>query len=416
LVGQIFRQHFDLFFMKKSTELHSAIDSSSIQLPRRGRVDGFALLWMLAAVGLAGAAAAVIGPAVRDIMETLALRAEQDKLTVMAKQIEQSYTSSDPTINLSMSGNGNRAPLTANVNASDVALGGVNGFIASNAFTSATGTWTPGIGQTGDGLPFSVGTALGNVPAFSATSWECKFAKFISGDDLSSSGFSRAFNRESDDVGKNLFNSKGNKRLLVRGPTDEAGMQRWLLVSVMVPVHRGLRDFPLITFNQLWTLPGADTQTLPFDGTKAALSNIWNFNTYNRTDASRIVVQRIVQRKYTLNLTNSSSDRYMHVQITDGGTTFWVSGATDGFGNFVLSPGEAFPAAGITLRAGTQVIVLSGKLRLGLRGLTTWFPIATTTFAPTLGADVEEGPTEIARFRIQDSSTLFLNPSGTVGG
>jgi hypothetical protein len=178
-----------------------------------------------------------------------------------------------------------------------------------------------------------------------------------------------------------------------------------------------------MTFDQLFLLGNSSGQTLPGGGSAAniALAAAWNTEEAGKTNASRIIIEKFVQRIYTVNMTNSSTDRYMHVQLEDAGTdtTRYYTGVTGSgtdtatAGNFVLSPGEVMPS--ISVAHGTRITVFSGVLKSSLRSNTAWTPVGAT-FAPAVGADITEGPTQILQFRIQDTTTLVLNPTGSVSG
>jgi type II secretory pathway pseudopilin PulG len=110
------------------------------------------------------------------------------------------------------------------------------------------------------------------------------------------------------------FNAYNVQRCLVIGPTNEEGRQRYLLISLMVPPYR-LLAFPATdstqTFNSIWDQD--------WDSTEAQAPALWssllsaeqceNWNSVsqnNRTNASRLLVERIVQPKYNLTLANNS--------------------------------------------------------------------------------------------------------------
>jgi type II secretory pathway pseudopilin PulG len=110
------------------------------------------------------------------------------------------------------------------------------------------------------------------------------------------------------------FNAYNVQRCLVVGPTGEAGQQRYLLISLMVPPYR-MMVFPTAdstqTFNSIWDQN--------WDSTQAQAPSLWNSlltasqysdwnlsSSNNRTNASRLLVERIVQPKYTLTIANNS--------------------------------------------------------------------------------------------------------------
>ena len=119
------------------------------------------------------------------------------------------------------------------------------------------------------------------------------------------------------------FNAYGTQRCLALGPTDEVGQQRYLLLSLMVPPYRSL-VFPTAdstqTFNSIWDQSWESTQaqapTLWASLLTAPQYALWNSATSNnRTNASRLLVERIVQPKYSLTLANNSQTDTAWVDI-----------------------------------------------------------------------------------------------------
>jgi len=160
------------------------------------------------------------------------------------------------------------------------------------------------------------------------------------------------------------FNPYQVQRCLVAGPTGEAGQQRYLLVSLMVPPYRGLA-FPAAdatqTFDSMWDQSWESTQVLAPALWSSLLTpaqySLWNTaSANNRTNASRLLVERIVQPKFTLTLANNSQ--------TD---TAWVDigPAVDAI--------TAAPNSGTTISsslAGFTTGILSGRLVVVRRGPT----------------------------------------------
>jgi hypothetical protein len=350
-----------------------------------------------------GLAAGLMVPIIQETLDGAAMTAESRRLDDLAAAIERSWTNPDLPRNLALAGTSTRAVQSGTLNASDA----TSNFPA----TAFNGLWSPGIGATGVGEAF-----LTVVPA---GSFEQKLVRAISGIDITdatdtggpynaSNAPNSALYREAGDPGQILFNSRGYRRVFLRGPTNEAA-QRWLIVSVMTPpANTAVRDLPPISFDALWSLSSSPSATLPSGGS-GALATAWNSTHLGRTHTSRILVKRITQPKHRVNLSNSSSDRYLHVEIADGPNTFWVNSGTgaqgiDGASHFILSPGEVFPVGGITLLHGTEVTVRSGTLVVGQRGNTVWAP-------PGTAGDITNGPHVMTVFRIQDSTTLLLNPN-----
>jgi type II secretory pathway pseudopilin PulG len=110
------------------------------------------------------------------------------------------------------------------------------------------------------------------------------------------------------------FNPYQVQRCLVVGPAGETGQQRYLLISLMVPPYRALA-FPTAdstqTFNSIWDQSWESTQAQapPLWSTLLTPDQfvLWNTASSNsRTNASRLLVERIVQPKYALTLANNS--------------------------------------------------------------------------------------------------------------
>jgi hypothetical protein len=110
------------------------------------------------------------------------------------------------------------------------------------------------------------------------------------------------------------FNAYNVQRCLVIGPTNEVAQQRYLLISLMVPPYRILA-FPTAdstqTFDSIWDQNWESTQAQAPTSWNSLLSTAqmadWNIlSQNNRTNASRLLVERIVQPKYNLTVANNS--------------------------------------------------------------------------------------------------------------
>jgi type II secretory pathway pseudopilin PulG len=119
------------------------------------------------------------------------------------------------------------------------------------------------------------------------------------------------------------FNAYNVQRCLVIGPAAETGQQRYLLISLMVPPYRSL-DFPVAdstqTFDSIWDQSWESTQAQAPILWSSLLTesqySLWNTaSSNNRTNASRMLVERIVQPKYTLTLANNSQTDIAWVDI-----------------------------------------------------------------------------------------------------
>jgi hypothetical protein len=119
------------------------------------------------------------------------------------------------------------------------------------------------------------------------------------------------------------FNAYQVQRCLMLGPTGEQGQQRYLLISLMVPNYRVL-IFPnqdaTQTFNSIWDQSWESTQSQAPALWSSLLTtdqySAWNIaSSNNRTNASRLIVERIVQPKYTLTIANNSQTDTAWVDI-----------------------------------------------------------------------------------------------------
>jgi type II secretory pathway pseudopilin PulG len=114
--------------------------------------------------------------------------------------------------------------------------------------------------------------------------------------------------------GSIAFNPYQVQRCLVVGPAGEAGQQRYMLLSLMAPPYRVLifpTADPTQTFDSIWDQSWESTQAQAPTLWGTLLSSdqyaLWNTaSTNNRTNASRLLVERIVQPKYSLTVANNS--------------------------------------------------------------------------------------------------------------
>lgn len=167
------------------------------------------------------------------------------------------------------------------------------------------------------------------------------------------------------------FNGYQVQRCLVVGPTGETGQQRYLLLSLMVPPYRAL-VFPTAdatqTFNSIWDQSWESTQSTAPALWASLLSTdqyaLWNTaSSNNRTNASRLLVERIVQPKFTLTLANNSPTDTAWVDIgpaldaitslPNSGTV--ASSSLAGFGSGILSGRLVVVRRGPTLSSAYEV-------------------------------------------------------------
>lgn len=117
------------------------------------------------------------------------------------------------------------------------------------------------------------------------------------------------------------LNARRWERMLFVGPTNEVGQQRYLVLSMMTPFSREL-VFPTTgaLFDEIWnnswegggaTAPAAWSSTLG-----AADFAQWNADSAgNRTNASRVIVERITQRKVDVVVVNNHPTDTVWVDI-----------------------------------------------------------------------------------------------------
>ena len=133
-----------------------------------------------------------------------------------------------------------------------------------------------------------------------------------------------------------VFNSFGMQRCLMVGPAGESGRQRYLLVSLMSPSYRVLA-FPTGDanglFSELWDQSWESVGTQAPAAWSASLTApqfaLWNtLAVAGRTNAARLVVERIVQPKFVVTIANNSPTDGVWVDI--GPATNAISVAAGG--------------------------------------------------------------------------------------
>lgn len=212
------------------------------------------------------------------------LSSERSKLAAMRKDIELSFFETDQARNIGMLGSatGITVPTAGN------SITAINTELDGSALISNAQDWRA-----------KLGTLKGGIPALPVT----------------------IDNPEGTSLAGFAINARRWERLLFVGPTNEVGQQRYLLVSMMTPLSREL-TFPTTgaVFDQIWTnswegagatAPAAWSTTLT-----AAAFNEWNANSSgNRTNASRVVVERITQSKVDIVVVNNNSTDRVWVDV-----------------------------------------------------------------------------------------------------
>jgi type II secretory pathway pseudopilin PulG len=245
--------------------------------PTRGEF----LLMMLVAVAIIGILAGILAPVVANKLDDAQMRSEAETLRSLRKDFEATYDAVD--------------------------------FSALNEASVASSGLPSGIVPTTFDVASSIGSRI-YAPAIAVdpAGWVTKLAikrgvtSFVAGTSysvLSANQYTAI-----------AFNPYGVQRCLVIGPTGEPGQQRYLLMSLMVPRHRVLafpggdvtQDFDSL-WDQSWESVDAQAPSSWAGILTAVQFSLWNtVSANNRTNASRMVVERIVQPKYTLTLANNS--------------------------------------------------------------------------------------------------------------
>lgn len=235
--------------------------------------DGFTLIAVLIAIIVVGLLAGMIGPSVFSALDAADLKAEKEAVASMKTDVESSFNETDFTRN----------------------IGAISG----------TGLGTSSAVATTFASSTNPGASIANTVTTAAYAWQNKLC-LVRGSSLTNGS---VLARDSDPTGV-YFNRAGWTRIMIIGPTNESS-QRYLLISMLTPAHRQL-TFPTgaTTFDEIWnnsweaagsTAPSAWSSRLT-----AAQYALWNEVTVNkRTNAARVLVQRITQGKYTLTIVNN---------------------------------------------------------------------------------------------------------------
>ncbi|HZZ19806.1 MAG TPA: type II secretion system protein [Opitutaceae bacterium] len=248
------------------------------------------LLMLLVAVAIVGVLAGILAPVLANKLDDAQVRSETEALRSLRKDFEATYDSTDFN----------------NLNESSVASSGLPSGCTFTTFDQATGIASRVYGATISVDPYGWVTKLAQKRGVTSYSAGAVYSA------LTESQYTAI-----------AFNPYGAQRCLVVGPTGEAGQQRYLLMSVMAPPYRSL-GFPSAnatqTFNSIWdqSWDAVDSQapSLWASLLPAGQYLLWNTASANgRTNASRLIVERIVQPKYTLTLANNSATDTAWVDI-----------------------------------------------------------------------------------------------------
>lgn len=285
-----------------------------------GGSRGEFLLMLLVAVAIVGILAGILAPVLANKLDDAQLRAEAETLASLKRDFEATYDQVDFT----------------DLNEASVASSGLPSGTVFTTFdtgtTIATRIYGPSIVVDPEGWVTKLALQRGVTSFVAGATYTA----------LTQSQYTSI-----------AFNSYKVQRCLVVGPTGETGQQRYLLLSLMAPPYRVLAfpaADPTQTFDSIWDQSWESTQAQAPSLWSGLLSAdqyaLWNaVSSNNRTNASRLLVQRIVQPKYSLTLANNSQTDTAWVDIgpaTDAMTAAPNSGTTmsssiSGFSSGILS-------------------------------------------------------------------------------
>jgi len=245
---------------------------------------------LLIALAIVGILAGILAPVLSNKLDDAQIRAEQAALAGFRREFEATFDATD----------------YADLNESSLLNSGLPAGTALTTF------------DQGDSFGSRIYASTVTVDPYG---WATKLAQRqgVTGYTVGASYSAASANQYSNLA----FNHFQVQRCLVVGPSSETGRQRYLLISLMVPPYRVLQ-FPTAdasqTFDTIWDqswdsvaaqAPAAWTGLLT--ATDLAL---WNSISSNgRTNASRLLVERIVQPKYSLTLANNSQTDWAWVDI-----------------------------------------------------------------------------------------------------
>jgi type II secretory pathway pseudopilin PulG len=302
-----------------------------MRFTRTRGLGGEFLLMLLIAVAIVGILAGILAPVLGNKLDAAQIRAESETLRSLRKDFEATYDATDYT----------------NLNEASVPDSGLPSGTTFTTFDQATAI---------------ASRIYGPSVVVDPAGWVTKLAQkrgvtsYVVGASYSPSS--------QNEYSAIAFNAYQVQRCLVIGPTGEAGQQRYLLMSLMVPPYRVLA-FPSAdatqTFDSIWDQSWESTQAQPPASWTSLLSAsdyaLWGTaSSSNRTNASRLIVERIVQPKYTLTLANNSQ--------TD---TAWVD--IGPASNAIIAPANSGTVVSSSI-AGFTSGVLSGRLIVVRRGPT----------------------------------------------
>jgi type II secretory pathway pseudopilin PulG len=245
---------------------------------------------LLVAVAIIGVIAGILAPVMANKLDDAQIRAEAATLKSLRLDFEGTYDAVDYN----------------NLNEASVAASGLPSGTVLTTFDQGTGIESRIYGQTVVVDPAGWVTKLAQKRGVSSYVPGATYSA------LTQSQYTAI-----------AFNPYQVQRCLVVGPTGETGQQRYLLMSLMAPPYRVLA-FPTAdstqTFDSIWDQSWESTQAQAPSLWNTLLSSsqytLWNTaSANNRTNASRLLVERIVQPKYALTLANNSQTDTAWVDI-----------------------------------------------------------------------------------------------------
>lgn len=283
-------------------------------------VRGEFLLMLLIAVAIVGILAGILVPVLANKLDDAQMRSEAETLRSLRKDFEATYDAVDYNVLNEASVANSGLPTGTVFTTFDLATAFASRIFSPSVVVDPTG-WVTKLAQKRGVTSYVVGVSYSALTESQYTSI--------------------------------AFNAYQVQRCLVIGPSGESGQQRYILISLMVPPYRTL-VFPSAdatqTFDSIWDQSWESTQTqapiLWSSLLTAAQYSLWNTaSANNRTNASRMIVERIVQPKYTLTLANNSQTDSAWVDIgpavdaisaaPNSGTV--LSSSLAGFGTGILA-------------------------------------------------------------------------------
>jgi len=284
---------------------------------------------LLVAVAIVGILAGILAPVLANKLDDAQLRSEVETLRSLRRDFEGTYDATDYN-NLNLTSVANSGlPQGTVLTTFDLATAIASRIYSPNVTVDPAG-WVTKLAQKRGVTSYVVGATYSFLTASQYTAI--------------------------------AFNAYQVQRCLVIGPTGESGQQRYLLVSLMVPPYRALvfpAADPTQTFDSIWDQSWESTQAQAPALWSSLLTPdqfaLWNAaSSNNRTNASRLLVERIVQPKYALTLANNSQTDTAWVDIGP------ASDAITAAPNSGTVQSASIAGFGTGILAGRQIVVRRG--------------------------------------------------------